>query len=114
MERNQRGESSPGLPLVGYFIGMLVANVISVANSSDSSEQARQAQVYNAQIEQQLSHSFTHVEDLIVNPDSNSFNFGTQGKTAVAEVCEGHFTVTHDTTDIAGKIACTQKVSVQK
>lgn len=105
MERN----NVPLHMLIGFSLGLNGANLAHIL-FSDSSDQVREAQQYNAQISEQLSDVDVTPKNLIVEVDGETFAYDNNGINGRPEKCEGSYEVNEDEdrARIVGDLACTQ------
>ncbi len=102
MER-ERGVPKLTVGILCFSAGFNIAAIISTT-MDDSDEQFRNAQVYNAQLADQLEDSYPSIQDLVLVEDKDfTFSINQGGE---AQSCTGEFEVKENIAAAVGEIVC--------
>ncbi len=107
---NQEGFGLISLGLVGAVSGIVVGAITEARINAEP--RIAQIQLHNAQVEQQLTTTYGGVGRLVLNDETDTFEFHITPEGEQPQVCEGSYTVTDGTARATGNIACTTQTKV--
>lgn len=112
---SERGEAAFGTTavMVGFIAGLNLGNVLHQA-LDDSDERVKNVQVYNRQLQPQLEVGGKVVASLILNDDGEDFTFRSRSTEGIPQSCKGNYKLANSTATLAGKVTCSEVISVAK
>ena len=92
---------------MGFQIGNLVGK-----NTEDADARIRATQANNAQIYEQLEPTYNGLGRLVLNDETDTFEFHVTPEGEKPQTCEGDYKVTDGIAKATGNIACTIETKV--
>lgn len=90
-----------------FQIGMLIGRTVENANN-----RVQEVQAHNAQIYEQLKPTYNGLGRLVLNDETDTFEFHITPEGKKPQVCEGSYHVSDGTARATGNIACTTQAKV--
>lgn len=92
---------------VGVWIGRTIGK-----DRANTPERVEHVQEHNAQIYEQLDRDYDGIGRLILNDETDTYEFHLTPEGEQPQVCEGEYQVTDSVAQLTGDIACTTTVAV--
>jgi hypothetical protein len=108
---NSEGFGLISMGLVGAATGFFVGAITEARINAEP--RIAQVQLHNAEVKQQLTPMYGDVGRLVLNDETDTFEFHISPEGEEPQTCEGEYEVTDDNAKIVGQIACTTTTEVE-
>lgn len=98
-----------GLNLFNF--GLQLGRIIG-ENSADATDRVRDVQAHHAQVYEQLEPTYHGLGQLVLNDETDTFEFHITPEGEKPQTCEGDYKVTDGMAKATGAIACTTQTKV--
>jgi hypothetical protein len=107
---NSEGFGLISLGLVGAVTGLFVGAITEARINAD--QRIAQVQLHNAEVYQQLIPTHGNVGRLVLNDETDTFEFRVSPEGEQPQTCQGEYEVTDGSATVVGQIACTTTTEV--
>lgn len=98
--------------VIGYGAATLSGHFKRSSLEDKANERIEQVQEHNAQLLDELEPDFPGMGRLVLNDETDTFEFHVTSKSEQAQTCSGDYEVTENTARPVGDIACTSMVQL--
>lgn len=94
-----------------FNFGFQIGNITG-KNSEDADARIRDIQARNAQVYEQLEPTYHGLGQLVLNDETDTFEFHVTPEGEQPQVCEGSYSISDGIARATGNIACTTQTKV--
>lgn len=94
-----------------FNIGFQLGNVLG-RHTENTDSRIRDVQAFNTQVYEQLQPDYNGLGRLVLNDETDTFEFQVTPEGRKSQTCEGDYQVTDGIAKVTGNIACTTTVKV--
>ena len=93
-------------------LNLFVNSCTRTDRESDARQRVFDVQEHNAQLHEELGEEYPGLGQLILNDETDTYEFHLTPEGEQPQVCEGEYRVTDGVAQLTGDIACTTTVAV--
>ena len=90
---------------IGMFVGRMAGE-----SRANAPERVEHIQLHNAQIHEQLAPDYSTLGQLVLNDETDTFEFHISPEGEKPQTCSGEYKVVDNAAKLTGNIACTTTV----
>lgn len=103
---------------ISFYAGAITASLLSlglgVVGSRHEDQRVKEIQEHNAQIEKQLEHDFPSMGRLVLNPETDTFEFHVSREQSSLN-CTGEYSVSENgEASVADDVTCSETIALGK